>query len=118
MASIYANSYITIAASSAHDGSIGILNTRSNSDVVQMDYKYNGNQTCRLFMYPEPLVASPSTHSDDWLESEPLNLRAWTLQERYLSTRILHYAGSQMFYECQKHVVAENGETSKPVYRN
>ena len=118
MASIYANSYLTIAASTAQDGSIGMLNPRSKSDTVQMKYEYNGNQNCRLFMYPEPLVASPSTHGDDWLESEPLNHRAWTLQERYLSTRILHYANSQMFYECQKHVIAENGESGRPVYRN
>ena len=118
MASIYANSYLTVAALSSPDGSYGILNTRSRSDVVQITYNYAGSQTCKLFMYSEASVASPSTYADDWLESEPLNYRAWTLQERYLSARILHYAQSQMFYECQKCVMAENGESSKPVYRN
>ena len=118
MASIYANSYLTVAASSSPDGSHGILNTRSRSDAVEITHNYAGSQTCKLFVYSEARVASPSTHADDWLESEPLNYRAWTLQERYLSTRILHYAKSQMFYECQNGVMAENGESSKPVYRN
>lgn len=40
---------------------------------------------------------------DQWetdLEGGPLNQRAWVMQERFLSTRVLHFATSQVFWEC------------------
>lgn len=36
----------------------------------------------------------------DDLEQGPLNRRAWVMQARFLSTRILHFASSQVFWEC------------------
>jgi len=35
------------------------------------------------------------------LEEEPLSKRAWVLQERYLSPRTLHFASTQMYFECE-----------------
>ena len=34
------------------------------------------------------------------VESSPLNTRAWALQERLLSSRILYYSKSQLFWDC------------------
>ena len=38
----------------------------------------------------------------------PLNQRAWVLQERVLSPRILHFASNQIFWECQSHSGCES----------
>ena len=46
------------------------------------------------------------------LDNEPLHKRGWTLQERYLSRRMLHYTKYQMFWECKEGVFTERGEKS------
>jgi hypothetical protein len=38
----------------------------------------------------------------DRLERAPLNARAWVFHERVLSSRILHFSHSQLFWECQE----------------
>jgi hypothetical protein len=45
----------------------------------------------------------------DPFEHEPLNKRAWTLQERLLSPRTLHYGSQEMYWECQCCVLCEDG---------
>jgi hypothetical protein len=45
----------------------------------------------------------------DPLEDEPLNSRAWTLQERLLAPRTLHYGSHQVFWECALGLWAEDG---------
>ncbi|KAF8846453.1 HET-domain-containing protein [Acephala macrosclerotiorum] len=45
----------------------------------------------------------------DPFEHEPLNKRAWTLQERLLSARTLHYGSQEMYWECQYCVLCEDG---------
>src|SRR5262249_16163778 len=45
----------------------------------------------------------------DPLKKEPLSRRAWTLQERILSHRILHYGTDQMYWECQEYLLPEDG---------
>jgi hypothetical protein len=45
----------------------------------------------------------------DPLQQEPLNSRGWTLQERLLAPRTLHYGSNQMFWECKECLLAEDG---------
>lgn len=45
----------------------------------------------------------------DPFEHEPLNKRCWTLQERLLSPRTLHYGPLGMYWECKCCVLAEDG---------
>ncbi|KAJ4011012.1 hypothetical protein NW752_007450 [Fusarium irregulare] len=42
------------------------------------------------------------------LEEEPLSKRAWVLQERYLATRTLHIASTQMYFECRSGFYPQN----------
>ena len=50
----------------------------------------------------------------DPLEGEPLSTRGWTLQERLLAPRVLHYASDQMYWECREGIIAEDGATFPP----
>jgi hypothetical protein len=51
----------------------------------------------------------------DPLQGEALSTRGWTLQERLLSRRTLHYSSDQMYFECQEGILAEDG-ASFPVW--
>ncbi len=51
------------------------------------------------------------------LDRSPLASRAWTLQERTLSRRTIHFAKDQMYWECQRHCVAENGSSFRNITR-
>jgi len=163
MGHVYANSYITIAASSSVDDSSGCLptiQTRSDMKFVspdaesmhlniapdlppyiiflendespsyisrgegsvqleiktrRMDYKLSS-----LFITPEWMPGSSKRHPRvysignfgaflDPVADEPLNARAWTLQERILAPRVLHYGSKQMFWECKEGLLAEDG---------
>ncbi|OCL09511.1 hypothetical protein AOQ84DRAFT_220794 [Glonium stellatum] len=52
---------------------------------------------------------SPTHRNEDPLRQEPLMSRAWTLRERYLSHRILHFGTDQMFWECDSGLFSESG---------
>lgn len=45
----------------------------------------------------------------DPIAKEPLSSRGWTLQERLLSPRVVHYATDQMYFECECLLVSEDG---------
>jgi hypothetical protein len=45
----------------------------------------------------------------DPLADEHLSTRAWTLQERLLSPRIIHYARDQIYFECESGIRSEDG---------
>lgn len=45
----------------------------------------------------------------DPIASEPLSSRGWTLQERLLAPRVIHYATDQMYFECETEMLSECG---------
>ncbi|KAK0710292.1 heterokaryon incompatibility protein-domain-containing protein, partial [Lasiosphaeria miniovina] len=52
----------------------------------------------------------------DPIAGEPLSSRGWTLQERMLSPRIVHYAGDQLYYECETGMWSEDGFVFSDIY--
>jgi hypothetical protein len=47
-------------------------------------------------------------------ERAPLNLRAWVCQERHLSSRIIHFSDTQLFWECYEGTACENYPSGLP----
>ncbi|KAF7883942.1 hypothetical protein EAF00_011254 [Botryotinia globosa] len=112
MGGIYQNSVLTIGAAAAHKAADGMLHTRSPTS---------------RDMKPK-LKLSKDSGSDDvveigscilWAEnlcelfaSGPLQSRAWALQERILSPRILWYGRRQIYWQCLCGFQSANGMPS------
>jgi hypothetical protein len=84
-----------------------------------------GDEQSKLYIHaewmPSSLKSSPRPYfvggfgrRYDPLQHEPLNSRGWTLQERLLSPRTIHYATDQMYWECEKAFLAEDGSSFDP----
>lgn len=163
MADIFANSYLTIAASSSPDtcfpsfearsdglrfppdalsiglpsieGAVPMMDTRGNPSGHRwlsrkrfVAFKMHGSyDECKNWLYlhvgwtpsstrkePKPYFIGGFGHRFDPLAKEQLNSRGWTLQERLLSSRTIHYATDQMYWECEKSFVSEDGSSFDP----
>lgn len=158
MATVYANSYLTIAATSSRGDSNGCFPSnleRSASHVVPELSSLGRNDTgntsalvhtnpsgpgyqyfaqrpfvfldipfhqlvSRLYLSNEWLPASRKSSPRlyqigafgrpfDPIASQHLCSRGWTLQERLLSPRTVHYAADQIYWECKKCLLGEDG---------
>ncbi|KAH9209201.1 hypothetical protein DL95DRAFT_274228, partial [Leptodontidium sp. 2 PMI_412] len=97
MASYFKNAVLNIAATGYADGKCGFL----ENDHRDMDHLL----PCRFYAnvegeWPGGTIASLTPHASRSLINSPLNKRAWVIQERILSPRILHFERSQMIFEC------------------
>lgn len=95
MASIFSNAFLNLAATSSADGDGGLFFAKS---------PYLAN-TCvvvtRWIGFPNTkyaVVDDLSWHRD--INEAVLNHRAWVLQERLLSPRVVHFAAEQISWEC------------------
>jgi hypothetical protein len=90
MERIYNMAYCTLAASSAHNSTIGFLQPRPPRRHLAI------NRIARAPIY----VCEPIDDFDRDVEMSTLNSRAWVFQERCLSRRIIHFTDTQTYWEC------------------
>jgi hypothetical protein len=99
MGSIYENSYVTIAATTAPDGNARCLQDRPKPVQLVYENKSRKEYTLRARRFvdhhPDVKTDAPARPSG------PLTTRAWALQEHVLSTRILHYTATELLFECR-----------------
>ncbi|TVY76001.1 hypothetical protein LSUE1_G003927 [Lachnellula suecica] len=124
MAAIYKCSYLTIAASSAPDSSAGLFNQRNfksypveipdpESQDTSISMNVRSFNDFELFWanhqqyqtWAPHLDGAYRYHSDE--VSQPLLARAWTFQERILSTRIIHFTSMELIFECKQDIHCE-----------
>lgn len=90
------------------------------SHVVDYEHSSRPGERNRIYLFEEWLSGSKSPEpqitkigdfgrSFDPISDQPLSSRGWTLQERLLSPRMIHYATDQMYFECESHLVSEDG---------
>ncbi|KAK5660448.1 hypothetical protein OQA88_12993 [Cercophora sp. LCS_1] len=95
MASVYRNSYITIAAASSTGDEQGFLQPRA-FEYATVEFTSPKGESAVAYMSRETRLPNNSTGQD-----YPLFRRAWVLQEQYLSPRTLIFSKAQAFYFCQ-----------------
>jgi hypothetical protein len=118
MSSIFANSYLNIAATSSADAHGGLFHTgytRRCIDDEEIEEPI-GSTEINAGTGPQNKVVF-DTHSDfdciaverKVIRSPPLLCRAWVLQERILSLRTLDFHADELFWECDTHLTCECG---------
>lgn len=101
MSDVYRNAYCTIAAAGSNDDQEGVFIKRSEQDVCVL--RYNAANTYIAATYASDDVAAMVE-----LHKSPLSKRAWTLQERLLSQRTIHFTTSRVIWECQSKLETED----------
>ncbi|KAL0937531.1 uncharacterized protein CTRU02_207262 [Colletotrichum truncatum] len=92
MGQFYGNAVVTIAATSSEHADMGMFKER----VVER-YEL---QPCKIF---GQIPQRPLPHTHRHFTSAPINQRAWTMQELYLSRRIIHMTDASAAWECYTH---------------
>ncbi|KAK7032366.1 hypothetical protein VNI00_013114 [Paramarasmius palmivorus] len=114
---IFQNAYLTIIAACAHKVSDGFLQDRLEpvDDIRHLPFP----MPCVDDTTSSQSVIGRMSLSPVWLQydasSEPVNQRAWCLEERLLSPRSLVYASHTLQYHCQTSVVNVGGSVCGPL---
>jgi hypothetical protein len=107
MTSVYQNAALTIAGPEAQDVFAGFLHPRSLQEpAVELAVTLNNGQSGTLALFFSR--TSSKYEPPRYFEGEDvLASRAWVLQERLLSQRILYFGRRQMYFECNSSLAAE-----------
>ncbi|EWG35949.1 hypothetical protein FVEG_00129 [Fusarium verticillioides 7600] len=107
MCDVYQNAYLTIAAAAAHNSSEGLFHQRPFSlrksfpTVSKNDGKV---EEVKIFARPWDSQCHWQNSIGDCpggRDTNPLETRAWTLQEHVLSRRILRFAAHELVWHCR-----------------
>ena len=111
MGEIYENAQLTISAASAERCQHGFLATRS----MHGDFAPPCSFSRLPFACPNGESGTVSLRESTLYSTiiEPLNRRAWALQERVLSPRVLIYGCWQMYWQCQSQQSCDGGSTER-----
>lgn len=99
MGSIYQNAECTIAATAANNANQGFLERTGNSVSLAKPmsiYKKSTDESKAGTSYIP--INVPSFY--DCISVSALNRRGWVVQERALSTRVIHFTVNGVFWEC------------------
>ncbi|KAH6699007.1 heterokaryon incompatibility protein-domain-containing protein [Leptodontidium sp. MPI-SDFR-AT-0119] len=121
MASVYSNSYLTIAATAASDSHHGLFVDRWTHSSAEVGLKLPvdalrvptsvDNPDESIFVRPWIHLAhdrfSDTENAQDHAEDAPLLTRAWAFQERLLPSRTLHVHAEELVWECKSAVQCE-----------
>lgn len=105
MGSIYARAVCTIAPTGSDSGDGGCFHERNclNLQPCKIGVRYHG-PNCTAAIYVRRDDVSDFQRNVD---NAPLNQRGWVFQERLLSTRILHFGGELLYWECRQRSASE-----------
>jgi hypothetical protein len=95
MPAVYSQAAVTILASRAESVRGGFLHMRNPYDKSIFEVPYRGSEDRMASIVLVPELARPRN------SKEPLALRAWALQEKLLSPRILDYGSTQTRWICK-----------------
>ena len=111
MDKVYAHSYATIAATCARTANEGMFRKRF-LDYVTLQLPAHNLGDRRSLTLPTKFVVADNNIKDNFALA-PLRERAWTVQERFMAPRLLHFAQRELFWECKTHFASESWPSLK-----
>ncbi|KAH6632997.1 heterokaryon incompatibility protein-domain-containing protein [Boeremia exigua] len=111
MRKVYSHAAFTIAATAAEDGSVGLFFYRPHPRLppVQVEATWHADplpafedRKTRFFPPSDTYFIGDFIGEVDDIQRSPLNNRAWVVQERCLSPRILHFGREILYWECHE----------------
>lgn len=100
MSAVYSNAMVTFAATSAESPAVGLLNPFQAARCVKI--------------HGDLAMVRMETHTSIDKSSEPLNTRAWVLQESVLPPRIVSFGREQWLWKCPSRYATEDGLVDEP----
>jgi hypothetical protein len=101
MGKIYSHAIINIAATGASDSNNHLNHTKSNDASVAL-FTWAVEPSREYIVVDDDLA---------WRESfmnKPLLKRGWVMQERLLATRVIHFTGPELLWECRTLAASES----------
>ncbi|KAF7871779.1 hypothetical protein EAF04_003886 [Stromatinia cepivora] len=110
MVNVYGDCLLNIAASSARDSNQGCFFERGDLPRCYISLRIGDNKNVEHDCKPV------ETHPLDDIDLCPLETRGWTLQERLLSPRTVHFTRDEVVWECRTKLVSETSPFKSPHY--
>ena len=104
MADVYANAFLTIAATHAKDGSSGLFSRIPSRFQSALIPTLKETHFRRTWIHPQE---ADLTYDSTPAKETPLLTRAWVFQERQLSPRVLYFLSAEVAWECNGAVQCE-----------
>jgi hypothetical protein len=116
MMEVYRDAFVTIAASSSEGSESGILRRQgcwpdNFSEALKFGINMEPGGDSKGFVYEHNIF--PCENLTRLLEDGPLSRRGWTLQERVLSPRLLHFGNDMIYWQCREVNIAADGVVSE-----
>lgn len=102
MAEIYTNAYVNLAATASRSDASGLFRPLDRCLISPLIIKIVSEAGT-----VQHLKIESDENFETYVNNAPLNSRAWVLQERALSRRILHFANDQIYWQCPSKVDAQ-----------
>lgn len=117
MGDVYSNAYIVLSVLKSSNDGAGFLGPPEILSYSSCAYTAGG-VTGTLLVCAIPRTQSCYISSEDYVWDEPLSKRGWTLQERWLAPRLVHFGPQQMMFECNAHFLCQDGTKFAGRYSN
>lgn len=95
---VYLDSTLTIAATASASNEGGCF--RDREPLSYLPCRISGTQQNGLYVCRSRFSRTVHKIQERFIDTAPLNTRAWVLQERILSRRILHFTDNTLYWDC------------------
>ncbi|KAI2615018.1 heterokaryon incompatibility protein-domain-containing protein [Hypoxylon sp. NC1633] len=115
MLQIYQNAHVTLAGLFGRDPSAGLFSSKRADDLQKKLVRLRrGAEITDLYIREATpdipgIIDAPTCEQNAWScrDWPPLFTRAWALQERMVSPRVVHFAEDELVFECRTKVQCE-----------
>ncbi len=113
MCAVYEAACLTITALGAEGGDDGLFLPRASTPAVRIPLSVGsipiGHMSIAHLCDPlDPRLKGASAFTAE-MQTNAWNPRGWTLQERFLSRRIVYFGRQQLYWECYEAAINEDG---------